>query len=373
VTVTFALPIYNPVLLGFGAYLCSGDYGQAIARTTDGADVTSAFQLLDPADCNFGLADNIAGEVVDSIPTDAAITSLTITPMNPAEFDVCIPSPFPGGETHCLHGKARGIYAVRFRVEPVRRRLSVAIAATPRDVTPTLNPRCRTNAGRSRVTVTAEWSDGSSPAALDVTLRNDFEAASGGHMHQAADRPGFGRFTLASGRTDPQGQFSTDFIPDVVGGVERLTAVVSGQGQGVTAMTEINTRVVGLIQLVPGANVELGGATSAHPSNTFGTAFAIGKIVILADTFFQATGVKIPYNDMSLEFGGVFDLNNAFSPSEKPGHLGHRCGTEVDVVDKVGDRIDVLEGYLDLLVRSPLVRGSFARHGPGSYHLAFTR
>jgi len=77
---------------------------------------------------------------------------------------------------------------------------------------------------------------------------------------------------------------------------------------------------------------------------------------------------------MSLEFGGVFDLNAEFTATAHPGHLVHRCGQEVDVVDKVGDRLAALENYLDVLAYSPLIRASeVLRHAAGSYHLRFAR
>ncbi len=255
-----------------------------------------------------------------------------------------------------------------------QKRLQVTVAVSPRDIAPPLNPRCQGTPGKARVSVNASWSDGSSAQGLAVSLRTQFEGGSGGHAHQADDRDGFGHFAQASGQTDVAGSFTTDYVPDSIGALERLTATVSGEGQTTTASAELATRVPGLIELVSGANIELGGATPNHPSNTFGTGFTIGKIVILADTFFQATGVRIPYNDMSLEFGGVFDLNAKFTATAHPGHLGHRCGKEVDVVDKVGDRVAVLEDYLDVLAYSPLIRASqFIRHGAGSYHLTFAR
>jgi len=259
-------------------------------------------------------------------------------------------------------------------VRNLQKTLHVTVAVSPQDIAPPLNPRCRGTPGEARVSVNASWSDGSSAQGLTVSLRTQFEGGSGGHAHQADDRDGFGHFAQSSGQTDASGSFSTDYVPDSIGAVERLTATVSGEAQTATASADVATRVPGLSELVSGANVELGGATPDHPRNTFGTGFTIGKIVILADTFFQVTGFRIPYNDMSLEFGGVFDLNAEFTATAHPGHLGHRCGQEVDVVDKVGDRLAALENYLDVLAYSPLIRASeVLRHAAGSYHLRFAR
>lgn len=173
--------------------------------------------------------------------------------------------------------------------------------------------------------------------------------------------------------TNAAGDFQTHLDPGIVGDIERVTVLVSEDGQTASTATEVRIRVPGLIRLLPGGNVEIGGGTADHPENSFGTAFSIGKTIVLADTFFAQTGVRIPFNDMSLQFGGVFDLNGQFTPSTTPGHLGHRCGNEIDVVDHIGDRAAVLEDHLRDLVRSPSVGGAFLKHAVGSYHLRFER
>ncbi len=295
----------------------------------------------------------------------------------------CAGNPYPYGYCACRNHLCldnqpdylvHGTQTVTLEPVPLRL-LQASITVTPGEGPPVLNPRCGSTPGDFAVTTTVSWSDGSSPAGVSVALNSEYEGGSGGHAHQPDDRPGFGHFDATSGQVDASGVFTTHYHPGIVGDIERLTAVVSGSDQSDTATTEVRIRVPGLIRLLSGGNVEIGGATPNHPLNTFGTGLTIGKIIVLADSFYAQTGVRIPFNDMSLEFGGVFDEQSLdFTPSDvSPGHLGHRCGQEVDVVDKVGDRTPVLEEYLRAVVRSPLVQGFFYEHGPGSYHLRFVR
>lgn len=50
---------------------------------------------------------------------------------------------------------------------------------------------------------------------------------------------------------------------------------------------------------------------------------------MLSDTFFAAHGKNLEYDDMSLEFGGLFDLDVNFTVTA--GHARHRCGQNVDL------------------------------------------
>lgn len=348
-------PVYPPLSLlsvGPSGFPPAGDFGVEVGEGDAAGIQPGAFRSLSPPD---GTSDTAGVDLVGS--------GGNLWVRRSGVSELC------GANTPAYLVSGSQIVVVRTRQKTLR----VKVAVSPQDIAPPLNPRCRATPRKARVSVNATWSDGSSAQGLSVSLRTQFAGGSGGHAHQADDRDGFGHFAQTPGQTDGSGSFATDYRPDSIGAIERLTATVSGGGRTTTASAELRTRVPALIQLVSGGNVELGGATPDHPRNTFGTGFAIGKVIILADTFFQATGVRIPYNDMSLEFGGIFDLNDEFTATADPGHLGHRCGTEIDVVDKVGNRTQVLEEYLDVLVYSPLIRGELLRHGPGSYHLWFVR
>jgi hypothetical protein len=251
------------------------------------------------------------------------------------------------------------------------KKLQVTIAVTPQAIAPPLNPSCRGTPGTARVSVNASWSDGSSAQGLAATLRAQFEGGSGGHAHQAGDRDGFGHFGQASGQLDASGAFMTDYQAGEVGGTERLIAVVTGDGQTATANNEEQIRVPGLIELGEGPTFLLVGRTDAHPRNHFATGFTIGNLSILADTFFAAHQKKLEYNDISLDPGGLFDLDAMFTSDS--GHQGHRCGRETDVrtrslsppeLDDVRNLVTLwLHGsvYDETLTSSP------------HYHIAFAR
>lgn len=289
------------------------------------------------------------------------------------------PSDAPGAQTGKMYARAiidgvEEVAGVAVTVDPSeKRKLEVSIHVTPGGLPPArLPPRCGLATDNFEVTVRARWSDGSSTEGLAVRTRSEFLAETGGHAHQAQDRAGFGAFTPAAGALSSGGEFTTRYRPGEVSGFERLIGIVSAGDEGAdSASGEVRILVPGLIELISGGNVEIGGGLPQHPRNTFATAFTIGEILLLADTFFAVTHERIPFNDISLQWGGLFDLDRNFTAAS--GHAEHRCGQEVDVVDASGELVDELEGYLELLVRSPLIRGGYLRHGPGSYHLRFRR
>lgn len=79
------------------------------------------------------------------------------------------------------------------------------------------------------------------------------------------------------------------------------------------------------------SHYDLTGSLPEHVSNHFGTSKLLAALPLLAQDFLQAyPSVKLGFNDMSLPWGGVFDLGkNWQSP-----HCGHRVGMTADVRTK---------------------------------------
>jgi len=96
-------------------------------------------------------------------------------------------------------------------------------------------------------------------------------------------------------------------------------------------------RVPGLLELGEGTNYVLVGTpdandpcrstppTSLHYESHYGTAGLNTSVIDIADDYASyAPGIRIRINDMSLEWGGLFDIGNNWS--SVPGHSGHRIG-----------------------------------------------
>lgn len=84
----------------------------------------------------------------------------------------------------------------------------------------------------------------------------------------------------------------------------------------------------GFSELGPGAGYTLVGSLTQHPSNHFGTGALIAALGALAVDFSAAfPATPLAYNDMSLPWGGVFDL--AFN--WRADHCGHRTGVSADI------------------------------------------
>jgi hypothetical protein len=68
--------------------------------------------------------------------------------------------------------------------------------------------------------------------------------------------------------------------------------------------------------------------TSRHIHNHYGTSLLTGLIPIIANSFtYEFPGCKLRINDMSLPGGGLFDINNNWTPP----HGEHRLGNHADI------------------------------------------
>ncbi|MEW5907195.1 MAG: hypothetical protein AB1734_10535 [Elusimicrobiota bacterium] len=78
-----------------------------------------------------------------------------------------------------------------------------------------------------------------------------------------------------------------------------------------------------------GAGYDLHGSTKSHPQNHFGTTGMINALVKLGGDWKRAcpTAVNLSYNDISLPWGGLFDVKFNWIPP----HNTHRHGINIDV------------------------------------------
>ncbi|GMR20156.1 MAG: hypothetical protein BMS9Abin36_0751 [Gammaproteobacteria bacterium] len=66
-----------------------------------------------------------------------------------------------------------------------------------------------------------------------------------------------------------------------------------------------------------------------HPSGTHGMPDSINTLLRIAEEYYKLTGYRLSINDVSLPFGGLFDMNFQFNSSL--GHSTHRTGRDADI------------------------------------------
>ena len=90
----------------------------------------------------------------------------------------------------------------------------------------------------------------------------------------------------------------------------------------------VPVKVEGLVELTedPG-NYILVGSTLSHPSNHYGVPEFVSVIRDLAKKYKELYGGRLRINDISLIYGGIFDINGDW----RPPHKEHRDGRSVDI------------------------------------------
>jgi hypothetical protein len=148
---------------------------------------------------------------------------------------------------------------------------------------------------------------------------------SGGHNHNV-NRP-VGSFssastvTIISGDTGSAGLDFTLFPPEVSGDVTIQASGTLPDGSTIPSSTAtITVKVNGLEALAALPTYNLVGKTTAHLDNHFGVPSMNSALISIAKQYASTyPGAVLSYNDMSLVKGGVFDLNQDWTPP----HCGH--------------------------------------------------
>lgn len=161
-------------------------------------------------------------------------------------------------------------------------------------------------------------------------LQSDF----GGHIvsQHTGNKP-LGKLENISGTTNSNGVFETHYSPSHISGTIGIDGI-SSRSRDTTDILVGNTS---LVLLGEGENYHLIGQTTAHPVNHYATQQAVAAHTLIANDykaqFYGNNPIpendKLAYNDMSLVWGGKFDLAKKWSASGA--HAEHREGINTDV------------------------------------------
>ncbi len=164
-----------------------------------------------------------------------------------------------------------------------------------------------------------------------VTLQDVRVADTGGHLnHPLPNTNVSGTFNPSSGTTDSQGRFQSTYTVREFGGEYQIKATI--HGTTVTGPIKLWVQVQGLGDLSAGGNyTHVGQIPGIHEQNWFGTSTTRNGLVATASACAgdsNCQGSSVPYNDISLPWGGKFDSNAGTWTTL---HSQHREGRHADI------------------------------------------
>jgi len=216
------------------------------------------------------------------------------------------------------------------------------------EVNISISPTTIAPLGTTNLTITVTAGTVNPMSGWDVSLSAEGVANSGGHFHNE-NRP-HGTPRPNRGTTDINGVVTAFYQSTEVCGKDRIIATI----EGYEFTAEVNVSVGNLIALSAGTGYTLVGQTTTHPDNHYGTNTTNNALINIANDFRREypNGPNLLYNDMSLEQGGLFDINANWQEPHKSHRYGANCdfnfGTLtqeqldklIDIIDDYGERLD---------------------------------
>lgn len=161
-------------------------------------------------------------------------------------------------------------------------------------------------------------------------------ADSGGHIDSVhtGERP-TGRHQPSEGAADQYGYFNATYYASEVGGIVQSTVhCVTTWATCRDGSVSFGVGLDTLRELGAGTGYVLTGAKPGHPSNHWGEPNFVAAVARVAELFnADYPNTNLSYNDISLQYGGVFDVRTGSDPGYDwtPPHRSHRRGTNMDI------------------------------------------
>lgn len=159
---------------------------------------------------------------------------------------------------------------------------------------------------------------------ITITLERD-GFGNGGHRHPGGPTGSIAPSDFIIAGRYPQNIPCVFMASEVSGSINVTASINTAERQEVRHMVVV--RLHNLVALLPSRGIVLTGATDTHPYNFFGTIGLVDKITRLGEAYWQEYRKPIYVNDMSLEWGGLFDHRANWSPP----HSTHRDGRNADI------------------------------------------
>jgi hypothetical protein len=200
---------------------------------------------------------------------------------------------------------------------------------------------------------------------------------SGGHSHDGSRLKG--EITDDSGSkidtvkfAEGETQKMVKYKADEVAGEDKIIAEIVDKE--IKCEKTVRVQVPGLKQLEDGENYDLKASTNIHPSSYWGAMDALGYFISIANAYAVTfpNDTRLVVTDISLPWGGVFDLCGTYKPGDKcsaatnGGHSSHRTGRDVDV-----RKWNIPEANVDKFKEISLEYGAVAGDHGNHYHLDF--
>ncbi|MCM8808374.1 MAG: hypothetical protein NC926_10655 [Candidatus Omnitrophica bacterium] len=203
------------------------------------------------------------------------------------------------------------------------------VVLNPQEVMPDDIPSAPLDGNRTEVIIKVKTKAGEPLRDFPINLSARAVPYSGGHDHDG-NRP-VGRFEQSQGNTDENGEFRTYYYATQFGGIERIIA----KGQEISDSADLTVRVPGLILLYDYPDyIKVGGTQNHHgppnyqdDHNHWGQSYLIDAIYAIALNYVDEGGEVILINDISLPYGGLFDINGNWTVP----HSTHRMGQNADI------------------------------------------
>ncbi|MEW6324047.1 MAG: hypothetical protein AB1515_01525 [Nitrospirota bacterium] len=216
----------------------------------------------------------------------------------------------------------------------------VKVDLSPTEVWPVIPTGGGGTGGTTQVQVTATVNEPAPPGGCTIHFRVEpVEAKGHDHGVHLGDRAGTvnpATCLISTGETTCSDQVV--YTSGEISGQEKIRATIIETAQ--QAEAEIMVRVPEITTNMPVSLTgawRLTGQTNEHDGNHYGVQQTINAVARMAEDYFEATGVGIGINDMSLEWGGMFDICGTFNIADtcanapKGGHKWHRTGKSVDI------------------------------------------
>jgi hypothetical protein len=146
---------------------------------------------------------------------------------------------------------------------------------------------------------------------------------SGGHHHGGGPTGAVNPPRITLGPNYPQ-NVRVSYRAPPASGLVRITFRFSS---GATDIDYNQVMIDNLLPLRSSSSIVLVGGTPTHPDNHYGSPALVSKISALADQFKAQYSSPIYVNDMSLQWGGLFDYRAQWGTP----HQTHREGRHVDI------------------------------------------